>query len=206
MNTIPPTDPMAARLQALERTGLAEHELAALEAALGDPSLVVRARAAIVAAEKLPASRLVELVSRGDNLARRAAAIDALVKAGPRALPDVVAGAQGPNRERARFCLQVLGRVGLPEARLVLREMAAHADRELRQTAFEALGVQRDREAVPLLVEALQGDPWIAFAAIWALGEIADTRACDALRKLREQKIFRDAADAALDRINFGRR
>ncbi|HEY3445350.1 MAG TPA: HEAT repeat domain-containing protein [Myxococcales bacterium] len=194
-------DPLRAKLARLDRVAAGQEPTAILEEALGDESLVVRARAASVAAAQLDPRRLVLLVAQGSSLARRSGAMDALVRAGPRALPAVLAGSQSGQRDEVRFCLQVLGRVDAPEARAALRRAAAHPDRELRQTAFEALGVQKDPEAVPMLLGALEGDPWAAFAAIWALGEIGDRRAVAALRDLHGQELFQEAIEAALVRI-----
>ena len=195
---------LAVRLELLDRAMLGQESSGVVEDALGDDSLMVRARAATVAAARLSPRRLVELIVRGDSLARRAAAIEALVKAGRRSLEVLMTGATSVDREEARFCLQVLGRIDAPEARLMLREATAHQDRQLRQTAFEALGVQQDREAVPVLLAAIEGDPWVAFAAIWALGEIRDLRATERLKML-DGTLFEDAARKALERIGGAR-
>jgi HEAT repeat protein len=179
-----------------------------VEEALASSSIEVRQHAARVAAEVLPPERLVAFVAQGEDYARRAAAMEALAFAGRRALQAVIAGVRGGHSSTALFCVQVLGRIDAHEARAVLREMALEHDLLLAQAAVEALGIQRDPDAVPLLLgmidgerELLEMDPWRAISAIIALGQIGDPSAIPGLLRLRASDIFRDTADEAVAAI-----
>jgi HEAT repeat protein len=146
----------------------------------------------------LPPESLALIVARGESLARRAAAMDELVRAGERALPALLAGARGRDPNASLFFLQVLGHIHAPEALEVLREMASHSDLLLAQAAVEGLGHQRDRESLPLMLRMLHADPWLALPAIDALAEIGDPRAIEPLEQMRSDEILKEAAETAL--------
>jgi len=195
-------------LEALERARQGFEPARTIEEALANASLVVRDRAAEVAAEKLPPERLVEFVGRSDSYARRATAMEALRRAAPRSLPAVIAGALSPARDTALFCIQVLGGIDHPQARSTLRSLVQHPDVLLAQAAIEALGEQRDAEAVPLLLELLSADPkalerdsWRAVTAVISLGKIGRGEAVETLLRLRDVEVFREAVDEAVRAI-----
>ena len=187
------------RLELAERGGVSA-EL--IEEAMADLEPAVRACASRAAAARLSPERLIELIGRGDSLARRASAMDALAACGDRSLP-AIAAALGPAcRGAVLFLLQVLGRIRSPTAVALLREAARDPEPMLAQAALESLGRQRDTGSLPLFVEALGAEAWLAFTAIAALGELGDPRAIEPLSRLREDEIYRDAAEAALERIS----
>lgn len=195
-------------MQALDRAYAGMEPARTIEEALANASLEVRDRAAQVAAEKLSPERLVELVSRGDSYMRRATAMEALRQAGVKALDAVETGAQAQSHDTALFCIQVLAGIDHPRARARLRALVDHPDVLLSQAAVEALGEQRDPEAVTLLLslltderEALEMNPWRALSAVIALGRIGRAEALQGLLRLRGSDIFRDTVDEAVANI-----
>ena len=196
-----PSEAVRARLSRVERAGRGLEPPSVIEEALADPELSVRERAIGVAAAQLAPWRLVQLVVAGDSLARRAAAMEALAVAGSAAVPALVEGVEAEARGAVLFLLQVLGRIHCAEALGMLRARAGDPDPMLAQAALESLGHQRDLESLPILLSALQGEPWLAFTAINALGEVGDRRAVAPLLALREEEIYQEAVDAALERI-----
>jgi len=193
------TRELPARLALVERAwqGCAPPDV--LEEALGDEDVTVRARAAIAAAEILSPERLVELIACPPNLPGRSAAMVALKRAGERSLQALVDGVRTGFRDRAIFCLQVLGRIRSPVALEVLREAAGAEDVLVAQAAIEALGQQQDRGAVPMILAAVERGSWLAFAAITALSEIGDDSAIAPLKALRERDpLLVDVVDQAL--------
>lgn len=196
--TSPELEPaVAARLAALESAAQAARE-APVEQALADEAFRVRSRASELAAQLLSPERLVELVLSDANLTRRASAMDALVKAGRRSLPALLAAVRGRRSHGVLFCLQVLGQLREPEALEILLESAADDDALLSQTAVEALGQQGDRRAVPVLIEALGRDEWTAASAAVALARLGDRRAEEPLTRLKANAALREIAEQAL--------
>ncbi len=198
----------ASLLHALDRAQAGAEPARTIEEALANASLEVRSRAAEVAAKRLSAERLVEIVGRGDSYMGRATAMEALRQAGEKALDAVEAGALSNEHDTALFCIQVLAGIDHPRARATLRELVGHPDVLLSQAAVESLGEQRDREAVGLLLdllsderEALEMDPWRALSAVIALGQIGSPEAIEGLLRLRGSDIFRDTVDEALSAI-----
>lgn len=197
-------------LEALERARQGVEPAGTIEEALANASLVVRDRAAEVAAEKLTPERLVEFVASSESYTRRATAMEALRKAAPRSLPAVIAGALGRSRDTALFCIQVLGGIDHPQARSTLRSLVSHPDVLLAQAAIEAIGEQRDAEAVPLLLQLLsrdpkelEGDSWRAVSAVITLGRIGRGDTLEALLRLRDIELFREAVDEAVRAIRM---
>ncbi|MBX5484530.1 MAG: HEAT repeat domain-containing protein [Myxococcaceae bacterium] len=197
MSASAPLDPAAqARLKALERARPKD-----LEEALADPSFAVRSRAVELAAQHIPPERLVALVASGDNFARRASAINALGRAGPRAIPTLLKAIESGEAGARIFCLQALGRIRAPEALEALCKASTSEDTLIAQAAIEALGVQGDPRAIPYLVDALGKDHWRGMAAIVALGRIRDPRVPEALRAHREEPRYRELIDDILARL-----
>lgn len=200
--------PESAVMQALDRAVIGMEPARTIEEALVNASLEVRSRAAEIAAEKLSPERLVEIVSQGDSYLRRSMAMQALRQAGEKALDALEAGVRRQNHETALFCIQVLGGIDSTRARARLRELVRHPDLLLAQAAVEALGEQRDPEAVPLLLamiaddlEVLEANPWRALTAVIALGRIGRSEALPALLRLRRSDVFRETVEDAVAKI-----
>jgi HEAT repeat protein len=185
---------------ALAEAGREPPEL--IEEAMADADPAVRIRASRAAAIRLDPERLIEMIERGESLACRASAMDALAAAGEKVIPAIVAALSDGCRGAVLFLLQVLGRIRSPASVALLRSTAHDPDPMLAQAALESLAHQHDTASLPLFIDALHAEPWIAFTAIDALGELGDPRAVDPLLKVREDEIYGDAARAALERIS----
>jgi HEAT repeat protein len=88
----------------------------------------------------------------------------------------------------------------------VLIDGAEDFEIQVREASIRSLGKNRDREAVPFLLEKLADESFtIRLATISSLGEIGDGRATAPLRKIEEHaqdSLIRDAARLALGKIN----
>ncbi|MFL5403842.1 MAG: HEAT repeat domain-containing protein [Gemmatimonadales bacterium] len=170
-------------------------------AALEDESPVVRDRAIRLAARYVEPAILGELVADEVNAIRRNAAISALERQGPYAVPHLRSMLGRPEVDVVMFALQMLSRIGDPLAVHGIVPLVRHSDANVAQAAIEALGQLRHREAVPTLLQLLEGDLWLQLAAIDALGEIGDPLAVAPLAALVPDSIVAEAAVNALQRI-----
>jgi len=110
-----------------------------LEEALADDVEVVREHATRAAAEVFLPEELVDLGLRGDSERRRAAAIEALLDMGSRAMPTLLAGARAEDPATALLCVEVLGRMRSNEAVQTLRERARASNPLIAEAAMRAL-------------------------------------------------------------------
>jgi HEAT repeat protein len=191
----------AARIQALDVAALGAGRESAIVAALQEDSSVVREHAIALAARHLPPERLGAFVADHDDAVLRNAALSALERQGPYAVPFLVGLAASPDTEVAMFAVQVLARIADPSTVSVLLPLVEHADPNIGQAAIEALGNLRAREAVPSLLAALSAEAWLQFAAIAALGEIGDERAIRPLLDLATDELLGESAVEALGKI-----
>ncbi len=170
-------------------------------AALEDESAVVRDRAIRLATRYIEPHVLGDLVADEVNAIRRNAAISALERQGPYAVPHLRTMLASPQVDVVMFALQMLSRIGDPLAVHAVVPLVRHADPNVAQCAIEALGQLRHRKAVPTLLELLSGDLWLQVAAIDALGEIGDPIAVPHLVALVPDSIVAEPAVIALQRI-----
>jgi HEAT repeat protein len=189
------------RLAALEALPEGLGRDTAILAALEDESPVVRERAIRLAARYLEPAILGELVADEVNAIRRNAAISALERQGPYAVPHLRSLLARPEVDVVMFALQMLSRIGDPLAVHGVVPLVQHPDPNVAQSAIEALGQLRHREAVPTLLRLLEGNLWLQLAAIDALGEIGDPVAVAPLAALVPDSIVAEPAVAALQRI-----
>jgi HEAT repeat protein len=189
------------RLAALEALPEGPAREPAILAALEDESPVVRELAIRLAARYIEPPVLGELVADEVHAIRRNAAITALERQGPYAVPHLRTMLVRPEVDVVMFALQMLSRIGDPLAVHGVVPLVRHPDPNVAQAAVEALGQLRHREAVPTLLELLQGDLWLQLAAIDALGEIGDPVAVGPLSALVPDSIVAEPAVAALQRI-----
>ncbi len=165
------------RLAALESLPEGPGREAAILAAMEDESAVIRERAIRLATRYIEPQVLGELVADEANAIRRNAAITALERQGPYAVPHLRTMLARPEVDVVMFALQMLSRIGDPLAVHGVLPLVSHPDPNVAQAAIEALGQLRHREAVPTLLQVLRGDLWLQLAAIDALGEIGDPAA-----------------------------
>jgi len=189
------------RLAALEALPEGTGREAAILTALEDESPVVRDRAIRLAARYIEPPVLGELVADGVNAIRRNAAITALERQGAYAVPHLRTMLARPEVDVVMFALQMLSRIGDPLAVHAVVPLVRHHDQNVAQSAIEALGQLRHREAVPTLLHLLEGDLWLQLAAIDALGEIGDPVAVAPLAALVPDSVVAQLAVSALQRI-----
>ncbi|MEA2722457.1 MAG: hypothetical protein QOH59_228 [Gemmatimonadales bacterium] len=189
------------RLAALEALPEGAAREAVILAALEDESAVVRERAIRLAARYIEPHVLGELVADQVNAIRRNAAISALERQGPYAVPHLRTMLTSPEVDTVMFALQMLSRIGDPLAVHGIVPLVQHADPNVAQCAIEALGELRHREAVPTLLKLLDSDLWLQLASIDALGKIGDPAAVVPLVALVPDSIVAEPAVIALQRI-----
>ena len=189
------------RLAALEALPEGPAREAVILAALEDESAVIRERAIRLATRYIEPQVLGELVADEANAIRRNAAITALERQGPYAVPHLRTMLARPETDVVMFALQMLSRIGDPLAVHGVLPLVTHSDPNVAQSAIEALGQLRHREAVPTLLQVLKGDLWLQLAAIDALGEIGDPAAVGPLLDLIPDSIVAEPAVIALQRI-----
>jgi HEAT repeat protein len=196
-----PIEEHSRRLAALEMLPEGASREAAILAALEDESPVIRERAIRLAARYIEPPVLGELVADQVNAIRRNAAISALERQGPYAVPHLRTMLARPEVDVIMFALQMLSRIGDPLAVHGVVPLVRHSDPNVAQCAIEALGQLRHKEAVPTLLQLLEADLWLQLAAIDALGEIGDPVAVGPLGALVPDSIVAEPAVAALQRI-----
>jgi HEAT repeat protein len=189
------------RLAALESLPEGPGREAAILAAMEDESAVIRERAIRLATRYIEPQVLGELVGDEANAIRRNAAITALERQGPYAVPHLRTMLARPEVDVVMFALQMLSRIGDPLAVHGVLPLVSHSDPNVAQAAIEALGQLRHREAVPTLLQVLRGDLWLQLAAIDALGEIGDPAAVGPLLDLIPDSVVAEPAAIALQRI-----
>ncbi|HEV2083968.1 MAG TPA: HEAT repeat domain-containing protein, partial [Gemmatimonadales bacterium] len=191
----------AGRLAALDALLEGVDRERAILAALEDEAPVVRDRAIRLATRYIEPQVLGELVADETNATLRNAAITALERQGPYAVPHLESMLARPEEDVVMFALQMLARIGEPSVVRTVAPLVRHSNPNIAQSAVEALGQLRSAQAVPVLLDLLHGDLWIQLAAIEALGEIGDPAAVLPLVALVPDSIVAEPAVAALQRI-----
>jgi HEAT repeat protein len=189
------------RISALEGAmGNGDRE-AAILTALGDPSTLVRERAIALAARHLSPEALGALLGNGENAVLRNSAFAALERQGPYAVPHLLKLTVGGDSEVAMFSVQILSLINDSSASRALLPLLDHPDRNIAQSAIEALGNVQAIEAVPALIRLLTADLWLQFAAVVALGKLGDGQAVRPLLELCTHEVLAEPAIEALGRI-----
>ncbi len=189
------------RLAALNALPETPARAEAILAALEDEAPAVRERAIRLATRYLEPAVLGELVADEANAVRRNAAIAALERQGPYALQHLQVMLRQENTDVVMFALQVLARIGDPAAAPAVVPLVNHPELNVAQSAVEALGQLRNREAVPTLLSLLERELWLQLAAIDALGAIGDARAVGPLVALVPDSVVAEPAVQALQRL-----
>jgi len=179
-------------------SGASDEEIVA---ALQETQPILRERAIALAARHLAPETLGRFVGDDENAVLRNAALSALERQGPYAVPHLVSLSRGENAEVAMFAVQILSRIKDPGSAQALLPLLEHSDSNIAQAAIEALGALKAREAVPMLIRLLDADLWLQFAAVAALGEIGDPRAVQPLLDAIPNEMLSEPAVEALGRI-----
>jgi HEAT repeat protein len=186
-------------LDVAARLGRPGHDL--IWAALEDRDAATRQAAIRLAARKVPPARLLEGVAAEANSALRTACIDALKQKGAPALPVLRRATASQDPDVVLFTLQILGSMPEEEAAPILLGFISHPDLNIAQAAVESLGDLKCQRAVGPLLELLEGELWLRFAAILSLGRIGDARATLELLKIVGDESLGGTALEALGRI-----
>src|SRR5215207_4533786 len=189
------------RIAALDAAAAETDPCPAILRALADPSTLVRDRAIALAARHLTSESLGELLRDDANAVVRNAAIAALERQGPYAVPYLVKLTVDGNSEVATFAVQILANICDSSTSYALLPLLEHPHRNIAQSAIEALGSMHAVEALPALVRFLGADPWLQFAAVAALGKLGDPRAVQPLLDLLDNELLQEPAIEALGRI-----
>ncbi len=160
-----------------------------------------RGRAVEDAATAVDPTELVELLATSDNSRLRNGAIEALGHGGDRAIPALLRALRDRDPEKVMFAAGVLGRSRARDVVPHLVELLRHGDLNVAQTAIESLAQLRAPSAVDALIGVLDGDPWLRFSAVRALGEIGAARAVVPLATTLPDELLRHSAIEALGKI-----
>jgi HEAT repeat protein len=191
----------AERLAALEAAVPGPDRDRAILLALVDEALPVRDRAIRLAARHVEPAVLGALVADGENAVRRNAGLSALERQGPYAVPHLTVMLGDADPELVMFALQSLSRIGYAPAGRSILPLLGHADPNVAQSAIEAVGQLRTREAVPALLKLVDGELWLQLAAINALGAIGAPEAVRPLLALVPDSVLAEPAVQALRSI-----
>ena len=195
------TPTVAQRLAALDALPDDPAREPAILSALEDESPAVRERAIRLAARYVEPGVLGAMVADGVDAVRRNSALAALECQGPYAVPHLQAMLSLADHDVVMFALQILARIGDPAAAPAVLPLIRHPQLNIAQSAIEALGRLRSREAVPELLTLLHGELWLQLAAIDALGAIGDPVAVGPLVELVPDSIMAEPAVLALQRL-----
>ncbi|HID86280.1 MAG TPA: hypothetical protein EYP55_02750 [Anaerolineae bacterium] len=216
------------RAQAID--GLWEDEDTALIEPLvrllrGDPSVLVRASAAMALGKYVLQAELEELeeghaavvrtalldVIRdlGEDVEVRRRAVESIAYAGDEEVRGIIETAYYAAEEKMRVsALFAMGRSADPYWQETVLLELNNPNPEMRYEAARACGELEHREAVPALIELIEDpDREVQEAAIWALGQIGGGEAHRALQICCQSgdEFVREVAEEALAELEFSR-
>ncbi|HUR93114.1 MAG TPA: HEAT repeat domain-containing protein [Gemmatimonadales bacterium] len=191
----------AERVAALDAAVQGPERERAIILALEDDAVAVRDRAIRLAARYVEPAVLGAMVADGENAVRRNAGLSALERQGPYAVPHLTVMLGDPDPELVMFALQSLARIGYAPAGRSILPLLHHSDPNVAQSAIEAVGQLRTREAVPALLKLVDGELWLQLAAINALGAIGAPEAVRPLMSLVPDSVLAEPAVQALRSI-----
>jgi len=181
----------------------AEQALGLLGERLGDESWRVR-KAAVERIAALPdadadalARALLRALADGESPGRRNAAAEALVRCGPRVVPQLVSALADPDPDVRKLLIDTLASGNDPRAEQALVSALADPDPNVRAAAAEALGALGGSAAPGALrdlVRRAEEDPLVRLAALRALAALDAPLAPAELVPLLDDAILRPAA------------
>ncbi len=143
---------------------------------------------------------LEEGIRNHDNADVRNTAMEVFRELGTRAFPALAGLLKDSDPEVRLFAVNILSEIALPEALPLLFDAATDKDVNVRVASAEAMGRIGDRSALGLLSDALDDEPWVAMAAIHAIGEIGGEESLELLHKCLGREEYREIAIAALEK------
>lgn len=184
-------------VELLERAARGDGGEAVIVQALEADDVAIRDHAISLAVRHLEPEDLGRLVADDENATLRNAALEALERQGPYAVPYLREMAVDTNPEVAMFAVQALTRVPDPGTIPTLVRLLEHDDENVSLAAIEALGSHGAEDAVPRLREMMSGGFWQQFAVIRSLGEIGDPRGVPSiLEALNDEMLVEPAVEA----------
>ncbi|NOZ26152.1 MAG: hypothetical protein GXO94_08715 [Nitrospirae bacterium] len=146
---------------------------------------------------------LIGLLHVEDNAGARNTAIEALVRLGKKAVPDLTAAFETDNPGVRKFIIDVLGVIGGKEVVPLFLKAIRDEDDNVRASAVEYLGRLKEPSVIDSLVEIIEtGKLWTAYPAVNALGKIGDTRALPHLLKALRNSLLTEPALKALSEFS----
>jgi len=118
---------------------------------------------------------------RLDDARLRNLAFEIIIKIGAVALSQVVALVNDNDRDVRKFAVEILRQIGGPGTEDPLIRSLFDEDNNVTMAAAEALGIVGTQRAVPHLIECLEREPWLKYAALKSLGEIGGEDALNAI-------------------------
>ena len=192
-------------LKGLAQLGISD-SLPALYRALGDSSWRVR-KEAVEVFLSLPAAaslcgEICELLHSQDNAGQRNAAVEILTRIGRAAVPDLLEEVTCQDHDVRKFALDILGAIGDPAATRAMIAALSDEDGNVRAAAAENLGKLQVAEALPALLDQLEGaDLLLRFTILEAIGQIGREVPAVRLLPLGSDRLVRKALFDCLGRI-----
>jgi HEAT repeat protein len=137
-------------------------------------------------------------IRNDDDADVRNAAMEVYRVLGVRSFSSLEGLLQDNNHEVRLFAVNILCSIADRGAFPLLVEAMNDSDVNVRIAAAEAFGKIRDERAIPLLENAIDDEPWVAMAAIDALGQIGGDDALKLLYRCLEMSGFQELAIAAI--------
>lgn len=182
-----------------------EEGMPTLVECLGDPSWRVR-KAAVERLSSVPepwraSEALIAALADGDNPGRRNAAVEVLVHAGSRVVPDLIDATRNGDVDVRKLVVDALAGIADERATGRLIETLEDADANVRGAAADALGGIEDvRIPAALLDVAVKGgeDQLVRFSALRALSRLEHSAPAQDFAGVLDDSVLRPAAFAVL--------
>lgn len=134
----------------------------------------------------------------------RSASLEVYAALGPRAFGSLFNLMRDPEAEVRSFAANVLGDIADPSSIEPLKRLLKDPDEKVRHAAAEALGKIGEENTVDALACKMNDAPWVAMAAIAALGEIGGDKARGLLHDALRSEEFCGMACSALEKAGTG--
>jgi HEAT repeat protein len=166
-----------------------------------DPSAAIRGEALRVGAVVLSDESVVGLLREPADATLRNAGLEILKMRGARAFSLAVRLLDDPDDDVALQAVLVLGHLKDPRALEPLRRLLRHLEPNVIQAAITAIGKIGDARVVEDLLPFVEGDLWLQFAAVEALGDLHAPAAVEPLAGLLADVMVGMQAAESLARI-----
>lgn len=177
---------------------------AAIEVLIRNPSPGIRQQAFRVGATVLSDPHLTDFLRDDGDAVRRNAGSEILRLRGSKSFPVVVSLLSDVDPDVVLQAVLILARMRDPRALEPLHGVLRHPDPNVVQEAVVAIGQLGDSRSVPHLLPFLEDDPWVALAAIQALGDLRAREAVPALAAKLSDPLSSLPSAEALARIGGG--